>query len=628
MCGICGSVSPRDATADVRLMLPRLVHRGPDDEGLWSMHNVALGHRRLSIVDLSSAGHQPMIDADGQLAAVVNGEIYNYPELRSELEHIGAVFRSNSDSEIVLHTYKTYGSAGFAKFNGMFAFALYDVAQRRLLLVRDRIGIKPVYYWHDPSVGRFLFASEIKAILAAAGRARWPIDPEGLGHYLSFENMLGDRTLFSGIHCLPPASRLELDAGGLRVETYWRPSIGNGAITFPDAVEHFSDKFGAAVGRHLMGDVPIASYMSSGFDSTLVASEAARKSANPPHAYTGTFAEGGWYDETSSARLVASHIGAPMTEVVIGADDFAAELDNVVRALDEPRMGTGAFSQYMVAKSAAQSFKVILTGHGGDELFSGYPVFKNAALADARNLHKLFTAAASIKPAEVPHLAYFIARRFTPGGAPGELPLLFSSRQIGVALQNQARAAVFGTNSYSPIENISDSAQSAYERVLLTYLKVYLPGLLVVEDKISMAHSLESRTPFLDNEILDLSLSLSPDVKLTGGALKAIIKAKARDQLPAALFSLPKRGFPTPLSRWLRGTLADWLRQRLTGPDSRLNKIFLPEFVASEVEHYIGSWRRGIRPLDEIQTHRMWMLLCLESWLRQTEDLYGVELVL
>lgn len=628
MCGICGSVSPRDATEDVKLMLPRLVHRGPDSEGIWSKQKVALGHRRLSIVDLSSAGHQPMVDASEKYAVVVNGEIYNYPDLRVELERAGAVFRSHSDSEIVLHIYKAYGSAGFEKLNGMFAFALYDVDQQRLLLVRDRIGIKPIYYWHDEQSGRLLFASEIKAILAAAGRQRWPIDPEALRQYLSFENLLGERSLFAGIHCLPPASRLVFDPTGMRVETYWSPHIAPRSMEFSEAVGTFKEVFGSAVGRHLMGDVPIASYLSAGFDSTLVASEVVRRVAKAPHAFTGTFAEGAWFDETSSAKVVADHIGAELSQVVIGADDFAGEIDNVIRALDEPRMGIGAFSQYMVAKSAAKSYKVILTGHGGDEFFSGYPVFKSAALADAQGPLEKVAALGALKTTEFPHLAYFLMRNFAQDGTPSELPLLFNSRKIARGINARSKDAILAARDLGPIADAIMNAKSAYERVFLTYLRIYLPGLLVVEDKISMAHSLESRTPFIDNEVVDFAFSVPPSVKLAGGQLKAIIKAHAKNQLPAELFSLPKRGFPTPLSAWLRGRLADWLRQRLTGPNTRLNKIFAPGFVANEVERYIGSWRRGFRPLDEIQTHRMWMLLSLESWLRQTEELYGVELVL
>jgi asparagine synthase (glutamine-hydrolysing) len=611
-------------------MLPRLAHRGPDDEGLWSRHNVALGHRRLSIVDLSAAGHQPMVSAEGSLASVVNGEIYNYPDLRAELERTGASFRSHSDSEVVLHAYRAYGTAAFAKLNGMFAFAIYDVERGRLFLVRDRLGIKPVYYWYDPETRHLLFASEIKAILAAANRSRWSIDPEGLSQYLSCENLLGDRSLFRDIHCLGPGSFLDVGRDGLRIETYWSPSFATMApgMSYTEASRRFDTTFGAAVGRHLMGDVSVASYVSSGFDSTLVAAEAARRLSDPPHAFTGTFDKGGWYDEGSGARIVARHIGSPITEVTIHADAFASEMDHVVLALDEPRMGTGAFSQYMVAKAAAREFKVILTGHGGDELFSGYPVFKNAALVDAGNIGDAFATLASMRPAELPHIAYFTARRLFPGGASGELPVLFDAARKRGALRPLVHDAIAGCRSTGPLEDILCSARSAYERVLLTYLRAYLPGLLVVEDKISMAHSLESRTPFLDNEMVEFSLTIPPQVKLEGGSLKALIKEAAKQRLPAELFQLPKRGFPTPLSHWLRGPLNDWLRRRLTGPESRLGRLFETQYVAGEVERYLGSWRRNVRPLDELPTHRMWMLLSLESWLRQAEEKYGVTLEL
>lgn len=630
MCGICGSISPYDPVAEVRAMLPKLAHRGPDDEGLWSNRNVALGHRRLAIVDLSQAGHQPMVAADGSLASVVNGEIYNYPDLRMELERSGASFQSHSDSEVVLHAYRAHGTAAFSKLNGMFAFGLYDVARERLFLVRDRLGIKPLYYWHDPQAHRLLFASEIKAILAAANRSRWSIDPEGLRQYLSCENLLGDRSLFRDVRCLAPGSFLEVGRHGVRIETYWSPSFQKlaPAMSYSEASLRFSSTFEAAVGRHLMGDVAVASYVSAGFDSTLVAAEAARRLTEPPHAFTGTFDRGGWYDEGSGARIVARHIGSPITEVTIDAAAFAAEFDHVVLALDEPRMGTGAFSQYMVAKAAAREFKVILTGHGGDELFSGYPIFKNAALADAKSIGDALVTLASMRPAEMPHIAYFAARRLFPGGASGELPALFPAARQHAALRPHARDAIAAFRSTGPLEDCLASASSTYERVMLTYLRAYLPGLLVVEDKISMAHSLESRTPFLDNEMVDFSLAIPPQVKLEGGQLKSLIKEAARQRLPAELFSLPKRGFPTPLSYWLRGPLNEWLRLRLTGPESRLGRLFEPQYVVDEVECYLRSWRRSFRPLDELPTHRIWMLLCLESWLRQMEKEYGVTLEL
>jgi len=632
MCGICGCAGPADSAARVKAMLGRMTHRGPDDEGLWSSPGLALGHRRLAIVDLSPGGHQPMTTADGSLVAVVNGEIYNYPALRAALEEHGARFRSNSDSEVVLHAYRRDGVGSFSELNGMFAYGLWDGAAQKLFLVRDRLGIKPVYYWHDPERSIFCFASEIKALLAAAGQRRWQIDAQGLGQYLTYQNTLHDRTLFSQISMLPPGHYLELQRGSVRIVCYWRPKFGGrpSPASFEDAVERFRKTFSESVGRHLMSDVPVACYLSSGFDSTMVTSEAARSLAERPKAFTGHFDRKGWYDEARGARLVAAHLDVPIREIAITADDFERQFDMVIRALDEPRMGMGAFSQFMVAKATAGERKVILTGHGGDELFSGYPVFK-MALFEKRlreSASKLVAELRSLRASELPHLAYFAMQSAASAERRFFLPVLFSFAQQNAALQPGVQEAIAASRSIEPLQAIAGEARSAYERILLTYLKVYLPGLLVVEDKISMAHSLEARTPFLDNEMVELSLAIPDEMKLFDGELKAIVKWAARDVLPRELFAMPKRGFPTPLAAWLRGRLEDWPRQRLCGGDSRLLRIFRPEFLRNAAESYLRSWRRNVRQLDEIATHRMWMLLSLESWLRQSEEVYGVTLEL
>jgi asparagine synthase (glutamine-hydrolysing) len=630
MCGICGCAGVQDNPDRVAAMLGSLTHRGPDDEGVWHTRGLTLGHRRLAIVDLSKDGHQPMTTADGALTAVVNGEIYNYPDLRRELEANGATFRSHSDSEVVLHAYRASGTASFGQFNGMFAYGLWDDAAQKLYVVRDRLGIKPVYYWQDPSTGMFCFASEIKALLVASGRSEWQIDAESLGQYLTYENLLGDRTLFAGIRMVPPGHYLEYHYGTVRVECYWQPEIPQalGPADFGEAVDQFRTALGNSVDRHLMSDVPVACYLSAGFDSSTVCAAAASRMPEKPLAFTGHFAAGSWYDESSGAAIVAEHIGIPIRKTEISAADFEQHLDHIVRSLDEPRMGHGAFSQFMVARAAATERKVILTGHGGDELFSGYPIFKLASLVtkirsfDWRVLRDI----RSLKFSELPHLVYFAMKWMMGDRNSLFLPTLFDPREQGKILNPSVFRAVDAARSKNPFQSIVKRARNLHERILLTYLKVYLPGLLVVEDKISMAHSLEARTPLLDNAMVDLSLSIQEDIKLHNGVLKAIVKKAGTGVLPDALYDMPKRGFPTPLAAWLRGPLAGWLRDRLGGPSSRLSRIFKAEYPAHAVETYLRSPRRHVRQLDEIATHRIWMLLCLESWLRQTEELYGVSI--
>ena len=630
MCGICGCAGVEDNPERVAAMLGRLTHRGPDDEGVWQTQAIALGHRRLAIVDLSQDGHQPMTTADGALTAVVNGEIYNYPDLRRVLESNGASFRSHSDSEVVLHAYRASGTASFSQFNGMFAYGLWDNAAQKLYVVRDRLGIKPVYYWHDPTTGMLCFASEIKALLAASGRSDWQIDTESLGQYLTYENLLGDRTLFAGIRMVPPGHFLEYDHGNIRIECYWQPEIPEapGVADFDAAVIQFRKTLSESVSRHLMSDVPVACYLSAGFDSSTVCAAAASRMPEKPLAFTGHFAAGSWYDESAGAAIVAEHIGAPIRKTEITADDFAQHLDHVVRSLDEPRMGHGAFSQFMVARAASAERKVILTGHGGDELFSGYPVFKLASLVRKfRSFDRtIFNDIRSLKLSELPHLVYFAMKWLLGDRDSLFLPVLFDPKEQGKILNPAVFRAVDAARSRNPFQGTVKRARNLHEKLLLTYLKVYLPGLLVVEDKISMAHSLEARTPLLDNAMVELSLSIPEDIKLHDGTLKAIVKQAGIGVLPGELYKMPKRGFPTPLAAWLRGPLAGWLRDRLCGPNSRLSCIFKAEYPAHAVESYLHSPRRHVRQLDEIATHRIWMLLCLESWLRQTEELYGVSI--
>ncbi|ETR76446.1 hypothetical protein X566_17610 [Afipia sp. P52-10] len=566
-----------------------------------------------------------MTSANGNVTTVVNGEIYNYPALRRELEAKGAVFQSRSDSEVVLQAYQDSGTTSFSTFNGMFAFGLWDDRVQKLFLVRDRLGIKPLYYWVDPSSNSFCFASEIKAILAAAGRDRWLIDAEGLAQYLTYQNLIGDRTLYDGIRMVPPGHYVEYDRNGIKISKYWEPIFSQKQCNdFSEEIERFRDLFSRSVERHLMSDVPIACYLSSGFDSSMVSATAAKLMPEPPIAFTGHFSEGAWYDESTGASDIATHLGIPVRKVPIDANDFAKHLDDVIIALDHPRMGMGAFSQFMVAKAAAEERKVILTGHGGDELFSGYPVFKLAMLLKNLRSKQLAGTLSSLKFHELPHLVYFSMRLIS--GVGSFLPVLFDKAEQSRILNQRASEAVKRTNPEKSLQTLLAPMRSDYERILTTYLQVYLPGLLVIEDNISMAHALEARTPFLDNEIVDYSLSLPEETKLQKGTLKAIIKGVARGTLPDRIFSMPKRGFPTPLPAWLRGPLAEWLKERLCGPNTRLNLIFSDAYLANVTSNYLGSWRKHIRILDEIPTHRIWMLLCLESWLRQTEKVHGVSI--
>lgn len=622
MCGIAGiagagAAEEQKARATVGRMLTRMAHRGPDGRGQWEQadQRIALGHARLAILDISDAGRQPM--HLGPLHSCVNGEIYNYPELRRELEEkYGASFASHCDSEIVLHGYRHEGLSFFARLNGMFAVALYDEEKQKLFLLRDRAGIKPLYYAERD--GTFAFASEIKGLLAAFALSDWPIDREGLGEFLAYQTALEDRTLFKGVHLLPQGCLLEVETRAPHLSAprkfYEAPRLMP-IDSFDEACARYGEIFEQAVSRHLLSDVPVASYISAGFDSASVAAQAAHLSKEKLGAFTGRFEDQtAWYDETSVAAEAVAKFGGIHTAVDIGSDDFVKRLDEVIDALDEPKMGMGAFSQYMVAKKAAETYKVILTGHGGDELFSGYPVFK---LASLRGLF-------SLKRAEIPHLVYFGLSAFWGLFRPefGRLmPVLWPRRA-----QKKLLGAKTNPAPWRALQARQRGRSGLYEKLYDTYLNVYLPSLLIVEDKLSMAHHLESRTPMLDNAMLELSAALAPGVKLHRGVLKALIKRHARGLLPDNYFTQPKRGFPTPLRLWLRGPLRGFLAERLLGPQSLLPSLFDAAEIRRIVEKYEKSPWRHIRPLDEIQSHRMWQLLSLEAWLRVWKNKYGLTL--
>ncbi|MEM5471120.1 asparagine synthase (glutamine-hydrolyzing) [Hoeflea sp. AS60] len=624
MCGICGSHGPDASAEAVATMLRQMEHRGPDGEGSWQAPGIVLGHRRLAIVDLSERGRQPMISGDGHIAISVNGEIYNYTELRRELEQHGHVFVSDCDSETVIHAWRQWGEDSFRRFNGMFAIALWDADQKALHLVRDRMGIKPIYYWNDGA--QTLFASDMRAIVAASGWREWSISASGLSQYLTYENRFGAQTMLEGVCLVEPGHRIRIDGNGIEDFCFADPGLYEAAdMSFPEAVSGFKATFGEAIDRHLMSDVPLASYLSAGIDSGMVTLAAAdRLSADGgPTAFTGRFDAGGWYDEASGAAMVAASRGLPHRLASINAESFRTHFDDLVFALEEPRMGTGALPQYLVAMEVAKTHKVVLTGHGGDELFSGYPVFKFVLLVQAlkRSPAAFFKALRSLRISELPHIGYFALAALSGREKPF-LPRLFSPALRQRLLCNGVTSAL----KASPGTVTEPVAGTAFDRLMRQYLRDYLPGLLVVEDKVSMAHALESRTPFLDNELVAFALSLPAEVKLDAGALKAVPRAAARGILPEALFSMPKRGFPNPLGAWLRGPLSGWMRERLCGEASALNRLFEPKALESHVERYLGSWRRRIRPLDEIATHRIWMLLCLESWIRQFDDKLGVQL--
>ncbi|WP_375752268.1 asparagine synthase (glutamine-hydrolyzing) [Vibrio sp. HN007] len=613
MCGIAGII-PSDNLSKTRIqsMLSLMSHRGPDGSDIWEDEFAAIGHCRLAINDLSDTGRQPMVDSHNGIVISVNGEIYNYLQLKSELEEIGYKFKSTSDSEVVLYAWNEWKEDCFVKFNGMFAIAIYDKSIKSLILARDRLGIKPLYY-STSSNRQFSFASEIKALRSL--NYSNSVDFEGFRQYFTYQNYFDGRTLNEGISSLKPGSFMVIDRNGdIEEAEYYKLNFSyDTTLSFDDVVEKYRECLDNAVERHLLSDVPVASYLSAGFDSASVANRAG-KIGSRPTCFTGRFSESGWYDETSFAKKQADSDGAKHVAVDISYHDLPRVFDKLVYQLDDPMMGMGAFSQYCVAEKVAETHKVILTGHGGDELFSGYPVFKLAYILDSlkynygRGLKGL-----GVRASELPHIVFFILQQFRSNEYRQFFPVLNDPSIMEQALNKNSLENVSAYKS----DSWTIGARNKQELLYTNYLNHYLNGLLTVEDKISMAHSLESRTPLLDNEMLDLSLQVPWSLKLNGGTLKSVIKAGAVGRLLPEIYQQPKRGFPTPLRFWLRGPLKKWFETRLTGADSGLRLLFNEEWLIKVCSSYLNSPKQHIRPLDEIQSHRMWQLLCIESWIRQ-----------
>ena len=607
MCGIFGF------NFEDRNLLKRgmniLQHRGPDDSGSFTDKNISLGHRRLSIIDLKT-GRQPMIDKDNVI--VYNGEIYNFKELKNELR---ANYKTNSDTEVILKYYQKYNADCLKYFNGMFAFCIYDKKKKILFLARDRIGIKPLYYYFKD--GKFIFASEIKAILQDKGIKK-KLNSETLVDYLTFQNILDEKTFFEDIFILQPGHYLVFDLKNksLTKEQYYdfdfkinKKKRERGYIT------QFKKIFEESVKRHLVSDVKLGSYLSGGFDSTSVATIASRY-IKKIETFTGKFNDPD-YDETKCSRAVKKRINAVGNEMLIKPEDFIESFPLIIYHLDEPKVALPAFSQYYVSKLVSEKVKVVLTGHAGDELFAGYPVYKAIYYKELvrENPLNIFKAITAFKLSEIPRSLYFAF-----------FPLFHEEVKHGlfIMFNKSQRKKLFTREFYGKIKNYrpSSTAKKIFpndqmdniDKIQYIYLKTYLPSLLIVEDKMGMAHSIEARTPICDNELVDFALSIPMEYKIYNNTLKYIIKEGMKDKLPEVLYKEAKRGFPTPLSKWFRRELKEYVYSVLLDEKTKKRGIFNMRYVKKILDRHCNSKTDNL--LDLVNANKIWSLLCIEMWFR------------
>jgi asparagine synthase (glutamine-hydrolysing) len=630
MCGICGYLSREGpATAEsVRAMAGTLAHRGPDGEGGHVDGPVALGHRRLSIIDLSEAASEPMMNEDGSLWLVFNGEIYNFREIRRALEARHR-FRSRSDGEVILHLYEEKGNASVAELDGMFAFALWDARRRRLLLARDRAGKKPLFYHDGP--GLFAFASEMKALFAPPGLPH-ERNPEALPLFLTYGYVPTPGTFYRGIRALPPGHWMSVgEAGAEEPKRYWRARFGSGrqgaagdremGMTDGEAEERFRALLRQAVERRLVADVPLGAFLSGGLDSSTVVALMSEAAGGRVKTFTIGFAGHTEYDEREHARVVAERFSTEHTEFVV--EPKALDLvDRLVWHHDGPFGDSSAVPTYLLSELTRTKVTVALNGDGGDEVFAGYLRLYGGALSE-RVPRVAFRAAAALlgllpEPADRKHPLRF-AKRFAEAGS---LPLLerylrwnaYFAADLPTLLKPELAASL-------DRERLLESFRASYAagegstlaRLLQLNFETYLvDDLLVKMDRMSMAHGLEARSPFLDTAVVEFGASLPDRLRMRFGKGKVLLRRAMKGILPESILTRGKMGFGAPLGAWFRSDLDGFVRERLLDPTSPIYEYLRPEPVAQLLE------RHGAATAD--LSAQIWALLTLESWLRQERD--------
>jgi asparagine synthase (glutamine-hydrolysing) len=611
MCGIAGilSLDGRPVVLDeLRAMCHALAHRGPDDEGFYVGEGVGLGMRRLSIIDLD-AGRQPIANEDGSVRVVFNGEIYNYRALRAELASRGHRLSTATDTETIVHLYEERGRGCVEKLRGMFAFALWDAARRRLILARDRLGIKPLYY--TVAGGRLLFASELKAILAL-GEVEPALSWAGLSHFLAFGTTGREDSMVAGVRKLAPASLVEISPGQMpEPQRYWNVRFEpDRARSEAATAERLRELLEESVRLHMVSDVPVGAFLSGGLDSSTVVALMSRLTPEPIRTFSIGFADPA-YDERPYARLVAEAFDTKHHELVLEGD-LLDTLADLARCLDEPFGDSSAIPTYMVSKLAAESVKVVLTGDGGDELFAGYDRY---AVEGRQRRYRFPLAARALMRAAARRMPEGMRgrnrlHRFSLPAADRYLDALtlFGRAQLGRLLTPEALRRVSRHDAWA-MARTPELGRDTHWLSALQYadLQSYLPlDILTKADRMSMAHSLEARVPLLDHELVEFAATIPPELQLRDGTGKHVFRRAVGRLLPEPILRRPKRGFAIPLGHWFRGRLADFARDLLLSSRARARGIF----ERSGVERLLARPARGHEDL-ELQ---LWTLISFELW--------------
>jgi asparagine synthase (glutamine-hydrolysing) len=620
MCGIVGIVnlSSYGSIDPERLTRMRdvLRHRGPDGAGSWIDGRVGFGHRRLSIVDVAG-GHQPMANEDESVWITYNGEIYNHAALRPDLEEKGHRYRTRSDTETIVHLYEEEGERCVDKLQGMFAFAIWDKNRGRLLLARDRLGIKPLYY--AVTADELIFGSEIKAILAA-GSIRPELNRQALSEFLGTRFIAGEETFFAGVKKLLPGRTLtwSRDEGFLQ-RRYWQLPVADERhdISIETAAEQVRDQLSSVVKSHLMSDVPLGLFLSGGLDSSALAALMAPMVREPIRSFSVGFVEAE-ANELSYARLVARAVGAVHREVVISPQEFFAALPSLIWHEDEPIAFTSSVPLHFVSRLAREHVKVVLTGEGSDELFLGYPWYRATAWNERlgrmyfpfvpERLRRRTKALTRRLPRRLRRYAErsFLALEPGPRGLYYENFAVFPDR-LRVAMLADGELA--SRDPYAECLRCFEEIESGtLERMSHADLQTYLVELLMKQDQMSMAASIESRVPFLDHVFVEEIVRLPSRLKVRGWTTKAVLRAAVKDIVPKEILTRSKMGFPVPVGKWLRGPFWPVVEDFVLGPRALARNIFQPAMLKRIAEEH----RSGAREHGD----RLWLLINLEMWQR------------
>ncbi len=561
MCGICGYISKNRIEDHILLqMRDTMVHRGPDDAGIWqkrvSGFYVGFAHRRLSIFDLSELGHQPMISNDGAISTVFNGEIYNFKEIRKELQKEGYSFRSECDTEVILSSYNKWGEECFSHFNGMFAIAIWDGRENKLVIARDRMGVKPFFYFWNRTTGDFVFASELKPIMKYPGFIK-DIDKKSLGKYLCYKYIAAPNTIFHNTYKLEPGTYAVLQNNDLTIKRYWdileqkKYGLEHSILNFADAKHELNEILTDAVNKRMVADVPVGMFLSSGIDSALITAIAQKNSSRPVRTFTIGFNEKE-RNEADKAKEIARYLETDHTEMYIGEKEIFDMISDISTYYDEPFSDSSQLPTMLVSKLASDNVTVALSGDGGDELFCGYNMYDLVYIAQKVDwIGKLmfhFPHIDKLEDSLKPEVRALINNR---GDYRTQLFIDVTSEQV---------SSILGGTSVNPKHEFEKQLnfKNWQERRMILDMCTYLPDEIMTKtDRASMKYSLEVRSPLLDYRVVEKSFEIPHKFKYAGFDKKHILKALAYDYIPKELLSGPKMGFGVPLAKWLRGSLKE-----------------------------------------------------------------------